>query len=89
MAKKSSNKSSTKQKTPTKKKAPAAKQATKKAGPKNPLVANINRRKRLGISRSKDDSTISGLAYQQMHDGWPNSKKAKATRKKKHAKKKA
>ena len=33
---------------------------------KNSLVANINRRKRLGISRSKKKSTISKEAYSAM-----------------------
>lgn len=42
---------------------------------KNSLVANINRRKKAGISRSKKESTISGESYEQMQKGWPKSKK--------------
>ena len=37
---------------------------------KNSLVANINRRKRLGISRSKKKSTISDKAYADMKKNW-------------------
>jgi hypothetical protein len=37
---------------------------------KNSLVANINRRKRLGISRSKKKSTISDKAYAAMKRNW-------------------
>ncbi len=68
----------------TTKKKPAAKTAKKKsstkkkpAAPKNSLVANINRRKQAGISRAKQDSTISPAAYKDMQAGWPNSKKNK------------
>ena len=39
---------------------------------KNSLVANINRRKRLGISRSKKKSTISDKAYAAMKRNWKN-----------------
>jgi len=35
------------------------------------LYENINRRKRLGISRSKDDSTISKSSYSNMKKGFP------------------
>jgi hypothetical protein len=35
------------------------------------LYANINRRKKLGISRSRKDSTISGKAYASMKAGFP------------------
>jgi hypothetical protein len=42
---------------------------------KNSLVANINRRKKLGISRSKKKSTISDSAYKDMLAGWPKKKK--------------
>lgn len=42
---------------------------------KNSLVANINRRKKAGISRKKKDSTISSDAYKDMEKGWPDSKK--------------
>ena len=34
------------------------------------LVENINRRKRLGISRSKKKSTISPKAYKAMQNKW-------------------
>jgi len=36
------------------------------------LYANINRRKKLGISRSKSKSTISAKAYSNMKAGFPN-----------------
>ena len=39
------------------------------------LWANINRRKRLGISRSKSESTISPKAYANMKKGFPKKKK--------------
>ena len=45
------------------------------------LYENINRRKRLGISRSKKKSTITDKAYKNMQAGFPNSKKNKAKRK--------
>lgn len=51
---------------------------------KGSLVANINRRKKLGISRSKATSTVSKKAYGEMKAGWPNSKK---NRKKKASRK--
>ena len=41
------------------------------------LYENINRRKRLGISRSKKKSTITSSAYSNMQAGFPNSKKNK------------
>tara|TARA_Y100001938_G_scaffold147288_1_gene228142 strand:- start:1011 stop:1163 length:153 start_codon:yes stop_codon:yes gene_type:complete len=41
------------------------------------LYANINRRKRLGISRSKKDSTITDKAYANMQAGFPKKKKKK------------
>ena len=34
------------------------------------LVANINRRRKLGISRSKKKSTISAKAYKDMQNNW-------------------
>jgi len=34
------------------------------------LVQNINRRKKLGISRSKKNSTVSPDAYKAMKKGW-------------------
>lgn len=37
---------------------------------KNSLVANINKRKKKGISRSKKNSTISPKAYKAMKKGW-------------------
>ena len=50
---------------------------------KRGLYANINRRKKLGISRSKKNSTITAKAYKNMKAGFPNSKKNKAKRKRK------
>jgi hypothetical protein len=44
--------------------------------PKNSLVGNINRRKRLGISRPKSKSTISKVAYSSMKNNW-NKKRIK------------
>jgi hypothetical protein len=35
------------------------------------LYSNINRRKKLGISRSKKKSTISPEAYKNMQQGFP------------------
>lgn len=43
------------------------------------LVENINRRRRLGISRSAKKSTVSNTAYNNMKAGWPKSKKKKKT----------
>jgi hypothetical protein len=49
----------------------------KKGGESKPgLWANINRRKKLGISRPKSKSTISKEAYANMKKGFPK-KKAK------------
>lgn len=45
--------------------------------PKSSLVANINRRKKRGISRPKSKSHISAEAYREMQKGWPHSKKRK------------
>ena len=39
------------------------------------LVENINRRKKLGISRSKKNSTISPKAYKAMKNNWKDSKR--------------
>jgi len=39
------------------------------------LWANINRRKKLGISRSKKDSTITKSSWENMKAGFPKSKK--------------
>ena len=41
---------------------------------KRGLYANINRRKRLGISRPKSKSTISAKAYANMKAGFPKRK---------------
>tara|TARA_R100001443_G_scaffold21383_3_gene33657 strand:+ start:329 stop:478 length:150 start_codon:yes stop_codon:yes gene_type:complete len=41
------------------------------------LYENINRRKNLGISRSKNKSTISDKAYANMKAGFPKKKKKK------------
>ena len=50
---------------------PGTKTTAKKSATKNSLVANLNRRKKAGKSRSKKDSTISREAYEQMRMGWP------------------
>ncbi len=42
---------------------------------KKGLYANINARKRKGISRSKSKSTISAKAYRNMKAGFPKKKK--------------
>lgn len=42
---------------------------------KNSLVGNINRRRRLGISRPKSKSTVSSEAYGQMKTGWKKKSK--------------
>jgi len=39
------------------------------------LYRNINRRKKLGISRSKKNSTVSPKAYANMKKGFPKKKK--------------
>jgi hypothetical protein len=41
---------------------------------KNSLVGNINRRKKLGISRPKSKSTVSKKSYAAMKRGWKKSK---------------
>ncbi|OJT24220.1 hypothetical protein BO221_13635 [Archangium sp. Cb G35] len=56
---------------------------------KNSLVANINRRKKAGTSRSKSRSTVSKKAYGDMKKGWPATAKKKAAGKKTAAKKTA
>lgn len=57
--------------------------AKKKSGKKkNSLVANINKRKKAGKSRSKKKSTISDEAYSEMEKGWPKSKRKKPAKKK-------
>ena len=40
------------------------------------LYANINRRKKSGISRSKSKSTVSDKAYANMKAGFPKKKKS-------------
>jgi len=45
------------------------------------LYANINARKKKGISRPKSKSTISDKAYANMKKGFPKSKKNKAKKK--------
>ena len=50
---------------------------------KKGLYYNINKRKKAGTSRSKKKSTISPEAYKEMQQGFPNSKKNKAKRKRK------
>ena len=42
----------------------------KTSAKKNSLVANINKKKKAGTSRSKKDSTVSDAAYKKMHAGW-------------------
>jgi len=42
---------------------------------KQGLYANINRRRKLGISRSKKKSTVSSKAYGRMKRGFPKKKK--------------
>lgn len=42
-----------------------------KSAKKNSLVANINRRKKAGKSRSKKKTTISKESYEKMQKGWP------------------
>ena len=49
----------------------------KKAYGNKGLYANINARKRKGISRSKKDSTITPEAYANMQAGFPKKKKKK------------
>jgi len=45
---------------------------------KQGLYANINKRKRKGISRSKKNSTISTKAYSNMKKGFPKKKTKKS-----------
>jgi len=46
--------------------------------PSKGLYANINARKKKGISRSKKKSTISKEAYANMKKGFPKKKRSKA-----------
>ena len=48
------------------------KKSTKKnkLGVKNSLVNNINARKEKGISRDKDEHTVSKKNYKDMEDNW-------------------
>jgi len=50
-------------------------QKAKGGSAKPGLWANINRRKKLGISRPKSKSTISAKAYSNMKAGFPKKKK--------------
>lgn len=43
-------------------------------GKKNSLVNNINARKAKGISRSKNESTVSHESYEAMKRGWKKRK---------------
>ena len=49
---------------------------------KGGLYANINRRKRLGISRSKKKSSISSKAYSFMKAGFKKKRKKRGKKKK-------
>ena len=49
---------------------------------KGSLYANINRRKRLGISRSKKKSSISSKAYSFMKAGFKKKRKKRGKKKK-------
>lgn len=70
-ARKKAATSSGRKKKSAKKKSAGKKKAQKKGtATKNSLVANINRRKKAGTSRSKADSTISAKAYRDMQEGW-------------------
>ena len=42
----------------------------KPAAKKNSLVANINKRKKAGTSRSKKKSTVDDASYKKMKEGW-------------------
>ena len=54
---------------------PVANPVFKEGGSAKPgLWSNINRRKRLGISRPKSESTISKKAYENMRKGFPKAK---------------
>ena len=57
-----------------KRKATIAGAAAKKKPAKNSLFGNINRRKKAGTSRSKENSTITPEAYLNMQQGWPKKK---------------
>jgi len=46
-----------------------------KLGVKNSLVNNINARKKKGISRSKDEETVSKKSYEKMQTNWGKKKK--------------
>jgi len=48
---------------------------TSRKSTKNSLVANINRRRKAGTSRSKEAGTVSAESYDQMKKGWPKSRK--------------
>jgi len=57
-----------------KRKTTAAGAKPKKKSAKNSLVGNINRRKKAGTSRTKENSTIAPEAYLNMKQGWPKKK---------------
>ena len=42
----------------------------KPAAKKNSLVANINKKKKAGTSRTKKKSTVSDAEYKKMEKGW-------------------
>ena len=46
------------------------------------LVKNINKRKKAGTSRSKNNTTISKKTYADMKAGWKKKSKKKKTNKK-------
>jgi hypothetical protein len=56
------------------------KREEKAKGGKVGLYANINRRKRLGISRPKSKSTISKEAYSNMKKGFPSRGQGKVSK---------
>ena len=58
--------------------AEGTRKTSRKGSTKNSLVANINRRRKAGTSRSKERSTVSADAYDQMKKGWPKSRKKTA-----------
>ena len=51
------------------------------------LYANINRRRKKGISRSKKKSTISPKAYSLMKAGFKKKRKKRGSKKKKRSRK--
>jgi len=47
----------------------------KPAAKKNSLVANINKKKKAGTSRSKKTSTVDDSTYEKLKKGWVKKKK--------------